>query len=258
MLTNSILSNIKLIISEIIHKLNYTSNLKDGDLEDDILYALRKDGYYVYPNFLSSEKCKELRLKADDFILRNPNKVKIESNGCDIRVYGVDRYSNDFNIEKLFKFSYHLFSKFSWTKKPGHFLLLGKIISNEMNLGSGGGWHRDSPIKHQFKTLLYLSDVSLRNGPFQYIKGSHHYKSIKRLSKHLKIDIRESRFQNEEIEFAVQDGVISEPISFTGNAGTLLIVDTRGLHRGMPLVADDRYALTNYHFENGVNKKFFQ
>ena len=252
------MSKIKFIVSELIHKLNYSSLKQGNGIEDDILYSLKKDGYYVYPNFISDEECNLLREKADVFIENNPDKVKHESNGCDIRVYGVDRYTNDFNIEKLESFSTRLFKRFSWARKPDHFMLLGKIIAGENNLGSGSGWHRDSPLRHQFKTIVYLSDVEESNGPFQYVKGSHAHNSISKVSKFLIKGLNERRFKEKEIVHAINENIIQKPTTFIAKAGTVLIFNTRGLHRGKTLENDKRYALTNYHFENGVNEKFFQ
>ena len=38
--------------------------------------------------------------------------------------------------------------------------------------------------------------------------------------------------------------------TITGNAGTMVLVDTSIIHRGLPLEEGIRYALTNYFFEN--------
>ena len=247
----------KLIFSELVHKSNY-SKLNNNDLDSQILNSLKRDGFYVYENFLTDLECTIIRNEAESFLKDNPDKVKAESNGYDLRVYGIDKYTDKFNLDKLFKFSYNLFSKFSWAIKPAHFLLFGKIIAGKDNLGSGSGWHRDSCFMHQFKTILYLSDVNENNGPFQYIKGSHLYKSVINTAAKLSKSLSNSRFTNEEIESIVDSNTVEVPTTFCGKAGTLLIVDTRGLHRGMPLKEETRYALTNYHFVNGINQKFFK
>jgi hypothetical protein len=36
--------------------------------------------------------------------------------------------------------------------------------------------------------------------------------------------------------------------TFTASAGTLILVDTSSIHRGMPILEGCRYALTNYYF----------
>ena len=41
--------------------------------------------------------------------------------------------------------------------------------------GSGNGWHRDELFyKYRYtKAMIYLNDVNLNNGPFQYLEKSH-------------------------------------------------------------------------------------
>lgn len=247
-------NKLKLIASEVIHKLNIVQF--DKTQHTEILNAIKTDGYHVIPDFIDSDVCHELRIKADQFIENNQAKVKYESNDCDIRVYGVDKHTKEFSLDKVLDLSHELFQKFSWTSKPEHFMLLGKIISGERNQGSGSGWHRDSPLRHQFKTILYLSDVTTENGPFQFIKGSQKYAEVKKVASHLNLNLHKRRFEDEEIQTLIDNNIVPEPKTFTATAGTLIIVDTRGLHRGKPLKSGNRYALTNYHFENGINKNF--
>ena len=139
--------------------------------------------------------------------------------------------------------------------KKHFFYLLGKIESSNKNLGSGSGWHRDSPITNQFKTILYLSNVNDSNGPFEYIKGSHTYDKMLKVNQHLNKALNKRRFSDEEIELLVKDNVVLKPERFLAPQGTLIFVNTRGIHRGAPLKEEKRYALTRYHFP-WKNKKF--
>lgn len=248
-------NQIKLVVSEIVHKLNYLKpSESSSSLEDKIMNGLQQDGYYVLESFLSSDKCKELRDKSDDFINSNPDKISVESNGSDTRVYGVDKHDGTFKISKIEEISRIIFKKFSFIFSEDSFFLLGRIESSETNLGSGSGWHRDSPISHQFKTILYLSSVNEDNGPFEYIKGSHRFGSIVKSSKLLDKKISDKRFTEGEIAKLVDSEVIDNPTKFTAKEGSLIFVDTRGLHRGAPLREDRRYALTRYHFSSKQNK----
>lgn len=245
------IKSIKLVVGEAIHKLNI-SNVSS----DEVLKNVKNIGYHVIPDFIDSHICKQLRDKIDVFIDANPDKVKIESGGSDVRIYGVDRYTKQFNVDELINTSNNLFSSFSWSIKPERFTLIGRIRSMESNLGSGGGWHRDSPIRHQFKTIMYLSDVESNNGPFQYIPYSHRYSSVKKSANYLNVDLSKRRFTEEEIQNLIDNNIVSKLKEFTAKAGTVIVVDTRGLHRGKPLKSGDRYAITNYHFENGVSNNF--
>lgn len=187
----------------------------------------------------------------------NEDLVKIESNGFDKRIYGADERAK-FSVPLLNNKSNPLYSKFSFTSNPFHFLLLGWITSGKGNLGSGGGWHRDSPFAHQFKTILYLTDVTEENGPFQFIEGSNHWRNNTLVAKALGKSIKDYRFTNEEIDSLIAKNILKSPQTFTSKAGGLIIADTRGLHRGKPIETGERLAVTRYHFHKDVRSKFYK
>jgi hypothetical protein len=90
-------------------------------------------------------------------------------------------------------------------------------------------WHRDYNDKHLLKVFLYMSDVDEAAGPFEYIPGTM---------------IRGNRFADVypwEIfgEDLYPPDAALEPMSranesrlVTGPAGTLILCDTTGFHRG--------------------------
>ncbi|MBF4984773.1 phytanoyl-CoA dioxygenase family protein, partial [Nonlabens mediterrranea] len=156
------------------------------------------------------------------------------------------------------EFSIPLFKSFSFFRKAYHFILLGWLKKGKGNLGSGGGWHRDSPISHQFKTILYLTDVDETNGPFQFIKGSQNWKNNLKVCKYLNLPLSNRRFKNEDIDSLISQNVIPPPTTFTSKKGGLIIADTRGLHRGKPLENGERKAITRYHFTSDIGDKFYK
>ena len=158
------LNRIKLLVAELLHKLNYiqSSDTATRTVERSILKGLKKDGYYVIDSFLNPEQCDALRKRTDAFLVENMDKVKLESNGQDKRVYGIDRYDSNYVISKVEEISDDIFNKFSFVLDKNYFYLLGKIESGTENLGSGSGWHRDSPLSNQFKTIFKLDLVNLR------------------------------------------------------------------------------------------------
>jgi hypothetical protein len=90
-------------------------------------------------------------------------------------------------------------------------------------------WHRDYNDKHLLKAFLYMSDVDEAAGPFEYIRGTM---------------IRGNRFADVypwEIfgEDLYPPDAALEPMTradeshlVTGPAGTLILCDTTGFHRG--------------------------
>ena len=144
-------------------------------------------------------------------------------------------------------------------------IMANKVNFKSNNKGSGGGWHRDSNAG-QFKSLLYLSNVEKENGPLQIIKNSNNnllnFKIFIKLNKKFPT----YRFSNEDINKIVKRKDIVE---ITGGAGTLILFNTSMLHRGSPIRAGTRYAITNYFypvkkiseneikFEKRITKKIF-
>jgi len=124
-----------------------------------------------------------------------------------------------------------------------HFTVLAGRLSFKLgNIGSGGGWHRDSPHKNQVKIISYLSDVEFKNGPFEYVRGSNSF------ANRMQVDglfSSNRRYQAEDIENDQKIEII------TGEQGASIVVDTKGIHRGKPIQKGRRYALTFYFFENG-------
>ncbi|MES2431376.1 MAG: phytanoyl-CoA dioxygenase family protein [Bacteroidota bacterium] len=79
------------------------------------------------------------------------------------------------------------------------------------------------------KFFFYLTDVDGETGPHCYVKGSH-----KKLHPTLK---RDGRFSDEEVEKAFGKNNLLE---LSGKKGSIMVVDTRGLHKGKDLTKDKR------------------
>jgi Phytanoyl-CoA dioxygenase (PhyH) len=215
-----------------------------------------RDGCCVVENFLDDASVERLAAHAARVYLDERQYVVQESNGSDERIYGVDRVCPVFAMEEEMKAIDAAARAFYWPLPPVWFQLLGRITCQPGNAGSGSGWHRDSPFSHQFKALIYLSDVHDHNGPFQFIKGSHLKRSVLDVSRYLGTPLTQYRFSAEQLDRVVQAGVVSAPMTITGAKGTMLLADTRGLHRGKPLAAGARLAVTRYYFSRAVPRHF--
>jgi len=87
------------------------------------------------------------------------------------------------------------------------------------------------------KVFLYLSDVDDVSGPFNYVKGSNYGNKW-----HSTFPLREEkpftpRMQDEEVESVIPE---KYRISFKGKAGTIILADTMGLHKGGYCLEDER------------------
>jgi ectoine hydroxylase-related dioxygenase (phytanoyl-CoA dioxygenase family) len=228
---------------------SFEADLSDDELES--LRRLRKDGLVVVENFCSSTKCNELRHEVELLLSEYGNSCwrdKIES---DNRLFAanlcsplVSDFYHDHRVAKLIC---------HYLKSPNTtgYSMINRLTAKANNLGSGGGWHRDSIGERDVKAILYVNDVSADNGPFQYLLGSH------RVSHRLAIiwqqggNWRHKRFRGADAEsfFASRP----ELQTVTGKAGTLVLADTTGIHRGCPISTGVRYAITNYYWPDAAS-----
>ena len=95
-------------------------------------------------------------------------------------------------------------------------------------------FHRDfnSPVK-VLKFFTYLNDVTMDNGPFTYVEGSH---------RRLPWDwSRKLRWEDGEIESLYGADSVK---NLTGKYGDLIIATTNGFHKGLPLKSGSRTLFT--------------
>jgi hypothetical protein len=93
-------------------------------------------------------------------------------------------------------------------------------------------FHQDRDRLSFLKFFVYLTDVGPNNGPHTYVKGTQ-----KRVPRSLASDGRK------DDNLVRRAGLWDRVISLTGEAGTMMAVDTVGLHKGQPPVEGDRCVL---------------
>lgn len=229
----------KYFIGEIKHLINKTFFGSNNKLENE----LRNNGIAVVESFITIKECEEIIQKIDDYISVE-QKLWVDKESSDFRIYG---------FEKFYQRSKHLFSNidslyktFISNNKCESFLMANKVIFKDQNKGSGGGWHRDSLNRRQLKFMIYLNDVDNNNGPFEYLLGSQKITS-KIKSNHFLF--KKTRYTDDEIDVFKSSYM---PKKILGSSGTCVIFDSSGLHRGNPLLANKRYAITKYMFESKI------
>lgn len=213
-----------------------------------IVTALDTRGYHVVENYWQPHRC-DAAIEAIDCLLQQPEtRTDPDASPGDERIFAanllssaVDLYGDAFLKQLMLE----LFQT-SESRLVG-VTLANRIRATAGGVGSGKGWHRDTAIKAQYKAILYLCDVTDQNGAFQYISGSANQGAIYREYLRGTSTILAHRYdQTESPAIVTQNQDMLE--TFAASAGTLLLVNTRGVHRGMPLDSGIRYALTNYYF----------
>ena len=232
------LNYFKLFISEIYHFVRPNFN------RSKIIKKLNQDGIVAISEFFNKAECAQLIEKFNN--LEPSVFVKLDN---DKRLFFAENQIKE--IKSIFDKKELNFIK---KKYIGAFNVSSWMFNNTFfkknSLGSGGDWHRDSALRRQLKFIVYLNDVTENNGPFQYILGSHKLSSKLYFSSKSNFDIGKTRFNVSEIP---NNGKWQK---VTGKKGTLIIVDTSGLHRGTPIVSGERYAITEYIFDFNLDKGY--
>lgn len=227
----------KFLISEIIH------NIKSKNAYLDFYSSFNKNGYYVIENSLSEDDLKKNIELIDDLIKTGSYSWK-DSEDSDFRIFGYENFSKQID-SKLSDFD-NLFYKHIGVSDMKYTLMANRVKAKPNNKGSGGGWHRDSLNRRQLKIMIYLNDVTSKNGPFIYLKGSH-----KLLNKfQTNWDNQNPRYIEKKIDNLIKNGY--QKIEFTKKKGTIIIFDSSGIHRGKIIESGTRYAVTKYMFSNKI------
>jgi hypothetical protein len=210
---------------------------------DRLLARVRRDGVVAVPDYWPAEECAAARAEIDRLVDAYPAAVQVDAAGADHRLFGVEAVSAPlarFHADPLLQG----FGEALGGLVLYNFATLGaRIEATSGNNGSGNGWHRDAH-GFQFKSILYLSEVDEANGPFEYLLGSHRrWRAALDTALGGLAAAPASRYAPEAIArlgFARR--------AFPAPAGTLLLVNSAGIHRGRPLGAGRRHALTNYYY----------
>jgi hypothetical protein len=222
----------------------------DGDAGSRVLADIRHEGAHVVHGYWSGAQCARACAEMDRLLDVHRDAVWVDAMQSDHRLMGADRVSPI--IAEFYRdaFCTSIVRSYEKSQSLSGFTLASKLVYRDGNPGSGGGWHRDRPDRRQTKAILYLSDVDGDRGPFQYFAGSHRPLSIIRNALRDGVEVDQSRFDDEHVAalIAARPGQLR---TVTAPAGTLILVDTRAIHRGMPMTRDGvRYALTNYYWSD--------
>ena len=219
-----------------------------------ILKELNSKGYYVIENYFDNETCNEL-VKEIDLLHKDTEKIKFDSNSNDFRLNGADRIS--LKVKSFADDKYLLAIANTFLKEPTacFFTLAAKIESKKNSLGSGGDWHRDITLPDQFKSMIYLCDVSEENGPFEYLENSNKALSLIDMTINFGLEHSQNRLTNKIVSEKILRKKRYKSVDFKAKKGTLILFNSFGIHRGKPLNSGNRYALTNYYFPKAYIQK---
>ena len=221
-----------------------------------IIEKLNQEGFFIIKDFWSEEKCLNGINDIDELLINYPQYIQSKRKS-DYRVCGAEKISNNINDFAKNKLLISLAQNYNKKKTKLGFTLAAKMPAKRNNKGSGEGWHRDGFFR-QFKTILYLSDVSEDNGPFELILNSQKCQNLIKDIQTANLKYMQYRLSDSEVNKILRKSPERKK-TILGKMGTLILVDTSTLHRGSPIKKGTRYALTNYYYTlNQINKDLYK
>lgn len=226
------------------------ADLNDSAFENVTAYeikaaarSIQKDGFYKFDRQLPAEACHQLlsfslsepgnsrTLQSDGetatvFDRKNPQAIRHQYSAESlfqnpvVQTYATDPYF--FSIAQEYLGFNPVFDVMTmWWSTPTQ--------DEQMQSRAAQLYHFDMDRLKFVKFFVYLTDVGPDNGPHCYVRGSHIRKPAELLV--------DGRLSDEEV---LRHYSSTDLVELTGPTGTMLAVDTRGFHKGKPLVAGDR------------------
>jgi len=115
-------------------------------------------------------------------------------------------------------------------------------------------WHRDAADIKILKLFIYLSDVSLESGPFEYICNTHYLGTHSNLNSIKSVGISKLNKGELRLEGLVESRseLNSQIVTAVGKAGTIIFCDTSGIHRGGHCLNSPRELISFAYYSNSA------
>jgi hypothetical protein len=209
----------------------------------DVVRHLDRDGCYVFPNRVSDAVCDGLTR----FALEAPLELTLEQGQEGPKVARYDpanprsvRYECIQQTLMESRFAQQLVADTSILAVAQAYLRCDPVqdlvamwwstaVNKKASSAAAQLYHFDMDRIKFLKFFVYLTDVGPENGPHCYIRRSH----LRKPRPLLRIE----RIPDEEM---FRHYGRNHLVEITGSRGTIAAVDTRGFHKGKPLVAGHR------------------
>ena len=213
----------------------------------EALADLRRDGYAVIKGYWSREQAFDMRDRLEGYL--KEGKSRDFDNGAYMRFRDGTRES-DSEVRRI----YHVDALVPELSKSRNDPLVFDIAAayygapmysgvlifqHNTQTSSDTRYYHVDWFGREFKAFLYLEDVDEGNGPYTYLRGTHRSYMI-RVKKQI-FGGGDTGFTDREIK-----SVLDREVQVTGEAGTLILADVRGIHRGSPQIDRSRSILANY------------
>lgn len=219
---------------------------------------LKNEGFFLYENFMSQKECDDLRnyilqtelIPKSDLNPNNQKEIKFNQNNPMGTIYEMEKnkiLKNKIAQEILFNDTIFQISQNYFESVPlfDHISLAVSTKSKKPDYTAAQMFHFDLDKPKWLKFFIFLNDVDESNGPHFFVPKSH---------KNLGIT-KEIRYRGYD---RIDDNIILKNYNdikvMTAKKGTLLIEDTRGLHKGSVVKENYRcIAMIQYNNSNFVS-----
>jgi tetratricopeptide (TPR) repeat protein len=217
------------------------------------LEKLNQDGVVVIPNYYTPDYCKSLRSRLEKIIDNNPHNIDFD-NGAYLIHNRLNNSKTDRGVSRIYHAN-RLLPELNNHRKD---LLIHKLITAYAGrpMYSKNLWYQYNQsseetryfhvdlfaLRSQIKSIVYLQDTTLEDGPFCYIKGSH------RNSELIKTKFYSTNPPGQDSGYTSDDlqAIISQATPMEAKAGSLILADVGGAHRGLPQRSHSRSILMQY------------
>jgi hypothetical protein len=220
------------------------------DRQRRALQDLRRDGYAVIEGYWDRDKALELRDRLEAYLAEGKDKDFDE--GAWLRIWDDRAYDQGvrriYHVERLLPELVD-YRHDPWVLDVVHAYYGTPYYSNALVFQHNTRTNEETRYYHvdafvrEFKSFIYLDDVDEGNGPFTYLRGTQR-KHLTRLKKQVlgnEEGVSPTTFYPGDIK-----SVLDREVQINGPAGTLILTDVRGLHRGSPQINRSRSVLVNY------------
>ena len=212
------------------------TNLEDREEIDRVANSLRRDGFAIthIGRLSGMPGIQELQEEYDLLLERERQKPHSRKS----KVYIERLVDDDYDFRNNGESPFSKFVRNSslntiasiylrLTPKKTSFKVWRSHFTGEANRTASQNWHRDYNEFQMIRCFLYLNNVTLQGGAGEYIVGSHYLGDSYNLLEY-----------SEESGTYATDKEISDNfdasrvIAAEGGEGTVVLIDTAGLHRG--------------------------
>jgi hypothetical protein len=184
---------------------------------------IKIDGFYLSD--------KNMNMKKEKLDIKHPAYVKFYYNSQDIinnqHVQKILFDSSLINFAQLYLNSYPIIDNISaWWSFP----------SSSPDKNAAQWWHFDLERPKWLKFFFFLTDCTLENGAHCFVKGSHKNNGIN-------WSLRKRGYERLSDQDINNFYPKTDIVDIVAKKGSLLIEDTRGLHKGRHLIKDNRFLI---------------